>query len=101
MKRQIIPFTPSYKCRSAGEPALLRLKCKQSSMNLFIKLLEAFDQNSKENSIFQNLISLDPNQPKQEYTLLNREQQFINRFKEEQQYEELPPTTNEQGGTEQ
>jgi len=59
-------------------------------MNMFIKYLEAFESTSKELNMYQNLVSPNIEHLRQEYTLLNREQTFINKIKEDLQY--YPPS---------
>ena len=64
-------------------------------MNMFIKFLETFESTSRELNIYQNLTSTNTDLLRQEYTLLNREQTFINKIKEDLQYQQ-PSLSNGQ-----
>jgi hypothetical protein len=54
-------------------------------MNIFTKFLETFEATSHELSMYQNLISANTELLRAEYTLLNREQTFINKIREDLQ----------------
>ena len=61
-------------------------------MNIFTKFLETFEATSHELSMYQNLISANTELLRAEYTLLNREQTFINKIREDLQYLQPSPT---------